>query len=60
MIKDYLEEYLTTHDNGKISIAHFGPKNTQMISRMKNLLHMLIINLSVSVYEINNSYTLSE
>jgi len=60
MIKDYLEEYLTIHNNCKISIAQLGPKNTQLISRMKNLLHMHITNLSVSVYEINNSYTLSE
>ena len=60
MIKDSLEEYLISYKNAKISIAQLGPKNTQIISRVKNLLHMLITNLSVSVYEINNSYTLSE
>ena len=60
MIKDYLEEYLISYKNAKISISQLGPKNTQLISRVKNLLHMLITNLSVSVYEINSSYTLSE
>ena len=60
MIKDYLEEYLISYKNAKISISQLGPKNTQLISRVKNLLHMLITNLSVSVYQINSSYTLSE
>lgn len=57
-IKDYLEEYFRKFTKAKIAISSLSNKNSQIIARTKNILHMLITNLSLPVYEINDSYTL--
>lgn len=51
LIKDYLEEYLWQPGAGKeIQVTCLGLRNASIISRAKNLLHVLLMNLSVAVY----------
>lgn len=45
---------------GSISVASLGVKNAQLVERVVNIFHMLITNLSMAVYEVNDTYTLDE
>jgi hypothetical protein len=45
---------------GSISVASLGVRNAQLVERVANIFHMLVTNLSMAVYEVNNAYTLEE
>lgn len=62
LIKDYLEEALRSRKQvgTTILISNLGDRNSSLVLRMHNILHMLITNLGIEVHELSNSYTQSE